>query len=52
MKAGSDKKNNKVAPDAGMDHNEFLSDNPPEVNPVLEDEGEDENHPNKILDRS
>ena len=46
----SDKKNNKIAPDEG---NEFLNDPPPDINPVIEnDEDEDENHANKILDRS
>jgi hypothetical protein len=48
----SDKKN-KVAPDGGGSNNEY-DDHPGNVNPVLDgDEGEeDENHANKILDRS
>lgn len=50
----SDKKNNKISPDGGFNEgNDFLNDNPGDINPVIEnEEEEDENHANKILDRS
>jgi K+-sensing histidine kinase KdpD len=48
----SDKKSNKVSPDALGGGNDFLND-PPDVNPVIEgDEEEEEDNANKILDRS